>query len=212
VQALAAVPALVQDQAAGLVARYAAVPAGARVADLCAAPGGKAIELAQDAGYLAAADMSWERLARLRENVARLPGQRMGLVVADARMPPFRPVDVVIVDAPCTGTGTLRRHPDGRWRLRPEDLIALARLQFEILEAAAPLVAPGGLLVYATCSLEPEENEERMDAFLAGHPEFEAAPPAAMPDPALLDGRGRLVVRPWVFGADGAFAARLRRA
>ncbi len=210
--ALAALPALVQDPAAGLVARYAAVPAGARVADLCAAPGGKAIELAQDAGYLAAADMSWDRLARLRENVARLPGQRMGLVVADARTPPFRPVDVVIVDAPCTGTGTLRRHPDGRWRLRPEDLIALARLQFEILEAAAAVVAPGGLLVYATCSLEPEENEERMDAFLAGHPEFEPAPPAAMPDPALLDGRGRLVVRPWVFGADGAFAARLRRA
>lgn len=210
-EALETVPAVVQDPAAGLVTRFAEVPDGSTVVDLCAAPGGKAVELAQTAGYVAAADVSWERMARLRENVARLPGLRIGLVVGDARRPPFRTVDAVLVDAPCTGTGTLRRHPDGKWRLRPDDLIALARLQYEILEAAAALVAPGGLLVYATCSLEPEENEERMDAFLAEHPEFEPAPPAAMPDPRMLDRAGRLVVRPWIFGTDGAFAARLRR-
>ena len=92
-----------------------------------------------------------------------------------------------------------------------EDLIALARLQYEILEAAATIVRVGGLLVYATCSLEPEENEERMDAFLAEHPEY-VLEAVEMPDPALLDARGRLVVRPWLFSVDGAFAARLRRA
>ncbi len=209
-EALALVPAMVQDPASALVARYAGVPAGAVVADLCAAPGGKAVALAERARYVAAADMSLERLVRLVENRARLPELPLGLAVADARVPPFRPVPVVMVDAPCTGTGTFRRHPDGRWRVKPEQLVALARLQYEILEGAAAIVAPGGLLVYATCSLEPEENEERMDAFLAEHPDFEieAGP---VTDPRMLDERGRLVVRPWVFGVDGAFATRLRR-
>ncbi len=212
-EALAVVPAVVQDPAAGLVPRYADIPEGAVVADLCAAPGGKALVFAERARYVAAADISRERLARVAENRARAPELPIGLVVADARTPPFRAVDAVVIDAPCTGTGTFRRHPDGRWRLRPEDVVALARLQYEILEAAAGLVAPGGLLVYATCSLEPEENEERMDAFLSAHPEFEPAPPAraALADPRMLDERGRLVVRPWLFGVDGAFAARLRR-
>ncbi len=212
-EALEKVPAVVQDPAAGLVTRYAAIPEGALVADLCAAPGGKALVFAERARYVAAADLSLERLGRVRQNLARVPGLPIGLVAADARMPPFCPVDVAVVDAPCTGTGTFRRHPDGRWRLRPEDVVALARLQYEILEAAAALVIPGGLLVYATCSLEPEENEERMDAFLKAHPEFEPAPPdpGVLGDAGMLDGRGRLVVRPWLYGVDGAFAARLRR-
>ncbi len=212
-EALDRVPGLVQDPAAGLVARYAAIPDGSVVIDLCAAPGGKALVFAERARYVAAADNAPDRLLRVRENLARVPGLAVGLVAADARTPPFRPVDAVVVDAPGTGTGTFRRHPDGRWRLRPEDVVALARLQYEILEAAAPLVGPGGLLVYATCSLEPEENEERMDAFLSAHPEFEVAPPEAgvVPDARMLDERGRLVVRPWLFGVDGAFAARLRR-
>ena len=210
-EALAIVPAVVQDPAAALVVRYAGVPGDAIVADLCAAPGGKAIALADQVRYVAAADASLERLARLVENRDRLSQLPLGLVVADARVPPFRPVAAVIVDAPCTGTGTFRRHPDGRWRVKPEQLVALARLQYEILEGAAAIVAPGGLLVYATCSLEPEENEERMDAFLAEHPEFEVEPGPTGPDPRMLDERGRLVVRPWVFGVDGAFAVRLRR-
>jgi 16S rRNA (cytosine967-C5)-methyltransferase len=211
-EALAALPAVVQDPAAGLVVRYAAVPPGARVADLCAAPGGKALALAETAGYLAAADLGFGRLARLRENLRRLEGLPVGLVVADARQPPFRPVDAVLIDVPCTGTGTFRRHPDGRWRLGPEDLESRVRLQREILEAAASVVRPGGLLIYSTCSLEPEENEEQVDAFLNKHPEFELEPPApGVLDPALLDVGGRLVVLPQEVGVDGAFAARLRR-
>lgn len=212
VEALQAIPAVVQDPAAGLVVRYAAVPPGAMVADLCAAPGGKALALAADAEYLAAADLGFGRLARLRENLERLPELPVGLVVADARQPPFRPVDAVLIDVPCTGTGTLRRHPDGRWRLGPRDLESLVRLQREIMDAAAQIVRPGGLLLYSTCSLEPEENEDQVNAFLNRHPEFQLEPPApGVLDPALLDGVGRLVVLPQVAGVDGAFAARLRR-
>jgi 16S rRNA (cytosine967-C5)-methyltransferase len=117
----------------------------------------------------------------------------------------------VLLDAPCTGTGTFRRHPDGRWRVTADDLAALAALQAELLEAAAPLVRPGGVLVYSTCSLEREENEERVEAFLAEHPDFAVEPaPGAVPAP-LLDAAGFLCVLPQRQGVDGAFAARLRR-
>ncbi|HEX7052079.1 MAG TPA: 16S rRNA (cytosine(967)-C(5))-methyltransferase RsmB [Longimicrobiales bacterium] len=211
-EALAVVPAVVQDPAAGLVVRYTAPPAGARIADLCAAPGGKALALADGAGYVAAADLSQARLLWVRENAARVPALEIGLVAADARWPPFRPVDVVLVDVPCTGTGTLRRHPDGKWRLGPGDLATLAALQREILAAAAEVVAPGGLLVYSTCSLEPEENEEQVDAFLEGNAEFVLEPPpVGRIEARLLDVSGRLRVLPQETGVDGAFAARLRR-
>lgn len=210
-QLLEAIPAVVQDPAASLVTRFADPPADARVADLCAAPGGKALGLADAARYVVAADLSWTRMARLRENVERVRAGNIGLVVADARTPPVRPVEAVLIDVPCTGTGTFRRHPDGRWRIGPEDLDALVVLQAEILDAAAEIVAPGGLLVYATCSLEPEENEDQVDAFLMRHPEFTLAPPPATLDPGVLDARGRLVVLPHRQGVDGAFAARMVR-
>jgi 16S rRNA (cytosine967-C5)-methyltransferase len=211
-EALAAVPAVVQDPAAALVVRYAAVPEGAAVLDLCAAPGGKALGLAERAGRVAAADLSWRRLGRVAENAARVGwGERVGGVVADARRPPFRAAAAVLLDAPCTGTGTFRRHPDGRWRVTPDDLAALVALQAELLEAAAPLVEPGGVLVYSTCSLEREENEERVEVFLSQHPEFALEPePGAVPA-GVLDDAGRLCVLPQRQGVDGAFAARLRR-
>jgi 16S rRNA (cytosine967-C5)-methyltransferase len=212
-QALAAVAAVVQDPAAALVVRYADVPEGADVIDLCAAPGGKALGLAERAGRVAAADLSPRRMRRVRENAQRVGwGGRVGGVVADARHPPFRAVDAVLLDAPCTGTGTFRRHPDGRWRVSPEDLASLARLQDELLDAAAGLVRPGGLLVYSTCSLEPEENELRIERFLAGRPGWVMEPPAGAVDASLLDEAGRLCVLPQRQGVDGAFAARLRRA
>ncbi|HEU4884550.1 MAG TPA: 16S rRNA (cytosine(967)-C(5))-methyltransferase RsmB [Longimicrobium sp.] len=212
-QALAAVPAVVQDPAAALVVRYAAVAEGAEVIDLCAAPGGKALGLAERAGRVAAADLSPRRMRRVRENAERVGwGARMGGVVADGRHPPFRAVDAVLLDAPCTGTGTFRRHPDGRWRVTPDDLESLTRLQDELLDAAAGLVRPGGLLVYSTCSLEPEENELRIERFLAGRPGWAMEPPAGAVDVSLLDEAGRLCVLPQRQGVDGAFAARLRRA
>jgi 16S rRNA (cytosine967-C5)-methyltransferase len=212
-QALAVVPAVVQDPAAALVVRYASVPEGGDVIDLCAAPGGKALGLAEGAGRVAAADLSPRRLRRVRENAERVGwGERVGGVVADGRHPPFRAVDAVLLDAPCTGTGTFRRHPDGRWRVSPDDLDSLTRLQDELLAAAAALVKPGGLLVYSTCSLEPEENELRIDRFLADQAGWRIEPPAYVVDASLLDAAGRLCVLPQRQGVDGAFAARLRRA
>ncbi|HJU75901.1 MAG TPA: 16S rRNA (cytosine(967)-C(5))-methyltransferase RsmB [Gemmatimonadaceae bacterium] len=201
----------VQDPAATLVTRYASIPAGARVIDLCAAPGGKALELSRDALVVVAADKSHSRLARLRENVRRLDVRNIALVNADGRQPPMRSVDAVLLDAPCTGTGTFRRHPDARWRLTPDDIASLGVLQRELLDAAATLVRPGGLLVYATCSLEPEENYAQVEAFLATHHEFRLEPPreGVIPD-TVLDA-GRLRVLPQRHGVDGAFAARLRR-
>lgn len=212
-QALAAVPAVVQDPAAALVVRYADVPEGADVIDLCAAPGGKALGLAERAGRVAAVDLSPRRMRRVRENAQRVGwGDRIGGVVADGRHPPFRAVDAVLLDAPCTGTGTFRRHPDGRWRVSPEDLASLTRLQDELLDAAAGLVRPGGLLVYSTCSLEPEENELRIERFLADRAGWALEPPVNAVDASLLDDAGRLCVLPQRQGVDGAFAARLRRA
>ncbi|MBR9990829.1 MAG: 16S rRNA (cytosine(967)-C(5))-methyltransferase RsmB [Gemmatimonadetes bacterium] len=212
--ALRAAPVIVQDPAAGLVVSFIGdVPA--RVVDLAAAPGGKTMGLACDspsAGRLViAADVSSGRLDRVLENRSRLGSLATGVVpvVADGRAPPFRSAGLVLIDAPCTGTGTFRRHPDGRWRVRPDDITALAELQRQLLDGAAPIVAPGGLLVYATCSLEREENEVQVEAFLNTHTDFALEAGDGPAD--VLDGRGMLHVLPHEHGVDGAFAARLRR-
>ena len=202
----------VQDPASTLVTKYACFASGAIVADLCAAPGGKTLELSRTAGLVISSDASASRLARVAQNVARLEAQNVELLVADARLPALDDVDGVLIDVPCTGTGTFRRHPDARWRLKMSDLAELGALQRAIIRAAATVVRPGGLLVYSTCSLEPEENDEQIESFLSEHPDWSLEPPpdGAVPD-AVLDA-GRLRVLPQRHGADGAFAARLRRA
>ncbi|HEV7991228.1 MAG TPA: 16S rRNA (cytosine(967)-C(5))-methyltransferase RsmB [Gemmatimonadaceae bacterium] len=201
-----------QDPASTLVTRYAAIPPGARIADLCAAPGGKSLELARTAGVVFAGDASYARLARVRDNVRRLDASNIIPFVGDARFPAVRGLDAVLVDVPCTGTGTFRRHPDARWRLRISDLAVLPATQRSIIRAAATAVRPGGLLIYSTCSLETEENDAQVESFLSDHPEWRLEPPpeGAVP-PAVLDA-GRLRVLPQKHGTDGAFAARLRRA
>jgi 16S rRNA (cytosine967-C5)-methyltransferase len=201
----------VQDPAATLVTRYAAFPAGAVVGDFCAAPGGKTLELARSARFVMAADRSPVRLGRMAENLTRLEAHVIGLAAMDAARPAVRALDAVLLDVPCTGTGTFRRHPDARWRLRHSDLALLAASQAELLRAAASHVNPGGLLVYSTCSLEDEENDEQVNAFLQRHPEWklEAPPAGAVPDEVLDE--GRLRVLPQKHGTDGSFAARLRR-
>jgi 16S rRNA (cytosine967-C5)-methyltransferase len=205
------VPAIVQDPAASLVVDFVAPASGARVVDLCAAPGGKAIGLAGAGAYVVAADVSRRRLRRVRENAERLEIGSLAMVQADARAPAFRPADVVLIDAPCSGTGTLRRHPDGRWVVSEAGLASLISLQRELLEAAADLVRPGGHLVYSTCSLEAEENEGQVSEFLGSHPEFRNDPaPGAVQD-RLQSGEGFLQVLPQHHGVDGSFAARLRR-
>jgi 16S rRNA (cytosine967-C5)-methyltransferase len=201
----------VQDPAATLVTQYASIPTGATVVDLCAAPGGKSLELSRNAGTVVAGDKSIGRLQRLLANERRLETTNIYNFVGDARHPAVRPVDAVLIDVPCTGTGTFRRHPDARWRLKISDLAVMASLQKSILRAASNAVKPGGLLIYSTCSLEPEENDEQVDAFLSENLNWiPEPPPEGCVSPDLLDG-ARLRVLPQRHGTDGAFAARLRR-
>lgn len=209
--ALAVAPGVVQDPASALAADYVSPPAGVLVADLCAAPGGKALALSAGARGVVAADLSPARLRRVARNAGRL-GRATGPVwpvAADARFPPVRQAEAVLADVPCTGTGTLRRRPDGRWRLREADVRRMAYVQRAILEGAASVVSPGGLLVYATCTLEREENEVQVERFLERHPDFRLDPGPA--PQRFLDDRGRLWIRPQESGFDGAFAARMRR-
>jgi 16S rRNA (cytosine967-C5)-methyltransferase len=208
--ALSVLPSVVQDPGASLVARYADPPPGTMVADLCAAPGGKALALSVGASYVVAADRSEVRMRMVRENVART-GRRVGLLVADARHPPIREAQVVFLDVPCTGTGTLKRHPDGRWRLQESSVHEMVAVQRHILDAGAKLVPPGGHLVYSTCSLEREENEDQVRAFLRRHPDFDVEATGAVPE-HYVDGLGCLEVLPHRSGFDGAYAARMRRA
>jgi 16S rRNA (cytosine967-C5)-methyltransferase len=201
---------IVQDPAHALLARFVDPPSGALIYDACAAPGGKTVALGRGPVTIAAGEVSSSRALRLAENLARAGSGREHVMVADARRPPIRRVDVVIVDAPCLGTGTFARHPDARWRVTPQALARVVQLQSELLEATADVVTPGGLLVYSTCSLEPEENHQQVDQFLLRHPEFNREPTGAVPA-ALLSGKGDLIIVPHEHGMDGAYGARLRR-
>lgn len=213
-EALRWLPAVVQDPAASAVVDYVGDRFEGPLVDVCAAPGGKAIGLSAArpaARPFVAADSGGGRVRRLLAAVRRV-GLDISVVRMDGRRPAVRRAATVILDVPCTGTGVLRRRPDLRWRVTPEDLTALGALQEELLDGAAGLVDTGGLLVYSTCSLEPEENEERVDAFLVRHPEFEREPPRPewVSGPT-VDERGDLRVLPWQRDTDGAYACRLRR-
>ena len=148
---------------------------------------------------------------RLVRDNAQRTGRRIGMVVADAVLPPLRQVDVVLLDVPCTGTGTLRRHPDGRWRLFPRSVDDMSAVQRRMLDASAELVPPGGLLIYSTCSLEPEENAQQVSAFLGRWPDYRLEATDAVSG-GFRDAVGHFQVLPQETGFDGAFAARLRRA
>jgi 16S rRNA (cytosine967-C5)-methyltransferase len=210
-EALGRVPGIIQDPGSAWVVSWCGGVEGLRLADLCAAPGGKALALAALGARVVASDPSGVRLRRVADGAERL-GLHVPVVVARGEEPPFRPTDVVLVDAPCSGTGTLRRHPDARWRLTPEAIGELARLQDRILDGAASVVRPGGLLVYSTCTLEPEENEDRIQAFLQRHPGFilEEGPDRTDLPAEVRDGP-KMSVLPHRTGTDGSFAARLRR-
>ncbi|HJQ11028.1 MAG TPA: 16S rRNA (cytosine(967)-C(5))-methyltransferase RsmB [Gemmatimonadaceae bacterium] len=201
----------VQDPAATLVSAYASIPIATTVADLCAAPGGKALELSRTAGSVFASDKSFGRLQRLLANQQRLESMNIYPLVGDARHPAVKPVDVVLIDVPCTGTGTFRRHPDARWRIKISDFAVMSQLQRSILRAAADVVRPDGLLIYSTCSLEPEENDAQIDWFLSENLNFVLEPPPEGSVASDVLDNGRLRVLPHRHGTDGAFAARLRR-
>ena len=201
----------VQDPGSALVVQYAHIPQGDVAADLCAAPGGKTLALLQAGARVIASDRSAARLERLHANLERMHVTNVDVREMDATAPTLEPVNAILIDVPCTGTGTFRRHPDARWRLRVSDIALLPVLQRDILTAASSCVESGGLLVYSTCSLEREENDAVVNDFLAEDDAFVLEPPPAgvVPD-SVLD-RGMLRVLPQQHGVDGAFAARLRR-
>ena len=189
---------LVQDPATAGAVELLDVKPGLSALDFCAAPGGKTVQIAWrlGGGRLVAQEVNPKRLRRLQSNLARM---KLGWVEAVQALPPDAGLfDRVLVDAPCSNTGVLRRRPDARWRWDAEHLAQLTDLQARILESAAAHVAPGGLLVYSTCSNEPEENADQVAKFLAAHPEFSEA--------------GRRESLPFETGHDGAFACALRRA
>jgi 16S rRNA (cytosine967-C5)-methyltransferase len=200
----------VQDPAQALVVRFADFPVDTVVYDACSAPGGKMLGLSARSRYIIAADRSRPRLRRLAENIARAGRGREHVIAADAAHPPIRRVAAYLLDAPCLGTGSFARHPDARLRVTLEALQQLAAAQRLLLDAAAERIAPGGVLCYATCSLEPEENEMQVHAFLERHPEFRRKPPTAFPQ-TLLTSDGDLLTLPQRDRIDGAFAARLVR-
>ena len=205
----------VQDLAASLPARL--IPASAnRVLDACAAPGGKTMQLAAAGHDVTALDRSESRLARLAENLART-GLKAETVVADALdWSPPEPFDAVLLDAPCSATGTFRRHPEVLYRARPDIIEQGADLQSRLLARAGSWVKPGGSLVYAVCSLEPQEGEERIEAMLAGFPQFRIEPAPLLVDGVTPHPRGWLRVLPGMLeaqgGLDGFFTAHLVRA
>jgi len=212
----------VQDAAAALPARLLGAVAGKRIADLCAAPGGKTAQLAAAGADVVAVDRSARRLKRLQANLARL-GLTAEAIAADLlEWQPEGLFDGILLDAPCCSTGTLRRHPDTGWARGEAELARLADLQAALLARAAQWLEPGGVLVYCTCSLEPEEGEERIERFLAETSGFERVPIRAEEVGGLaeiLNQRGELRSLPCHLaredarsgGLDGFFAARLRR-
>ncbi|MBO0739792.1 MAG: methyltransferase domain-containing protein [Hyphomicrobiaceae bacterium] len=212
----------VQDAAAALVAAAAGDVAGRAVADLCAAPGGKTAALAAAGAKVAAVDVSAARLARLSENLARLRLAADVIEADAAAWSPGRTFDVVVLDAPCTATGTIRRHPDILRLKRPQDVARMAQLQRAMLAQAATLVGPSGLVVYSTCSLEPEEGVRQIATFLQERPDFERVPIRAAEigaEPEWLTTQGELRTLPChlaeeaeeLSGLDGFYVARLRR-
>lgn len=201
----------VQDAAAALPARLLAPQPGERIADLCAAPGGKTAQLAAAGATVTAIEHNPARLARLRENLARLNLQA-DIIEADATTwRPPQPFDAILLDAPCTATGTIRRHPEILHLRRPRDVAAMAEQQDRLIAAAAAMLKPGGRLIYAVCSLQPEEGSARIAAALATLP---LAPALFNPDecplPDALTQGGDIRTTP-AMSMDGFFIARLRR-
>src|SRR5262245_9316494 len=211
----------VQDAAAALPARLLGDVRGQTVADLCAAPGGKTAQLAQAGAQVVAVDRTEARLTRLQQNLGRLK-LAAEAIAADATQWQAGPFDAVLLDAPCSSTGTIRRHPDIPWLKREDDIGALTALQRSLVENAAELVRPGGLLIYCTCSLEPQECEDIVTGLLAGDSRLRRRPVA----PAEVGGLSELLTAagdtrtlpcqlpdptPQLGGMDGFYAARLER-
>lgn len=209
----------VQDVAASLPARMLGDAKGKHVADLCAAPGGKTAQLAAAGAIVTAVDGSAARLKRLEENMARLKLPCRTIATDVLKWQPNEVFDAILLDAPCSATGTIRRHPDLPYVKSPAQIAELSKLQAKMLDRAADWVKPGGILVYCTCSLEPEEGERQIDRFLEAHRDYWRLPLDAAEiggQVQFIDRNGDLRSHPGMAigtetGLDGFFAARLQR-
>lgn len=205
----------VQDIAASLPARIAGTGNGRHAIDVCAAPGGKTMQLAAQGWLVTAMDKSTKRLERMAENLTR-SGLSAQVIAADAlQWKPDNMVDLVLLDAPCSATGIFRRHPDVLHRVGPRQIAEMAELQAQLLDHVAAWLNPGGILIYATCSLERAEGEDQIASFLLRHPDYAVAPPAqgALPTGIVANKSGLLRTLPGameaVGGLDGFFVAQL---
>lgn len=205
----------IQDEASTLVGKLASPKPGELVVDLCAAPGGKATHLAEemeDQGAVLACDLHLRRLAAVRENARRLGLKSILPVVSDSRKIALKhKADCVLVDAPCSGTGVLRRRVDLRWKLNEKQIQELTSLQADLLESASGMVKLGGVLVYSTCTLEPEENEGITERFLERHSDFVIEQAGPFVPKEVVEARGWMKTYPDRHGTDGGFAVRLTK-
>jgi len=210
----------IQDEASQLIAPLLGIKNGDIVLDLCAAPGGKTTQLASvvgSKGLVVASDVRRNRLRLLKKSASLSGSDRIRIVeISSSGSLPYRiAFDRVLVDVPCSGLGTIRRDPDIRWKRQPEELTVLGKNQGILLDRAATIVKPKGRLVYATCSTEPEENEDVIDSFLDRQPGFKLLDLRTLPVPKtlnpLIDDRGMFRTRPFLDHLDGFFAAALSR-
>lgn len=204
----------VQDVSAGLACQLLHPQPGERIIDLCAAPGGKATyiaELTQDNSYIIAVDVNESRLNLVAKNRDRLGLRSLHLIVADGTKFRCEPVDRLILDAPCSGLGVLAKRVDLRWKRTPQQIQELTQLQMQLINNAAALLKPGGVMVYCTCTIEPAENQQIVEQFLKQRPEFSIEPASRFVPSAVTTPEGYILTLPHVHGMDGSFAARLRK-
>jgi len=208
---------LIQDEAAALVTRLSVPEKNSHVLDMCAAPGGKSVQLAlalEESGSVVAADSNRKRLRLIDQNITRLGLTNVESVHADGTNPPddwLEAFDTVLLDAPCTGMGVLAKRADMRWNREETDLARLSDLQTSLMDGASSCVKPGGVLIYSTCTVEPEENEMQVTTFLERNAEFELEPVSASIPSAMKTPEGMYLSLPFQTGVDGAFGAVLRK-
>jgi 16S rRNA (cytosine967-C5)-methyltransferase len=202
----------IQDESAALPSLLVDPRPGEKVIDLCAAPGGKTTamaELMKNQGEVIAVDKYEAKLSQIRGSAERLGLKNITPVLGDGLTFEHDPVDRVLIDAPCSGFGILTKKPDIKWKREARDIVVLARIQHNLLENGARLVKPGGVLVYSTCSIEPEENEQVVRGFLDKHPEFRLEDAGGFVSKDLVTHEGYVATYPHRHGMDGSFAARL---
>lgn len=213
----------IQDESSMLVGRAVNPEKGETILDCCAAPGGKTTHLAElmnCEGTIVALDVHEHKLSLIQQQLERLQLSNVSLYALDARQVrskfPDESFDRILVDAPCTGFGVIRRKPDIKWKKTEQDVMEMSRIQLEILEAVSPLLKKGGTLVYSTCTLDKRENEQVIETFLNRHDDFVRDESLAerLPDellPYMGDKRGEIQILPQYFSSDGFFIAAMRK-